>query len=190
MLSRKFAGSVISTLVLIIISALIALAEQPDQPDQPDHFVNVAGTACAVDEASYADFTVESWTTESPGDNGDVLVQYQVETADGQVSGYNDYMHGAFTASNRHKFGGTLHMTGDVKRVSLLVTALGTWGDGRAGGQMSYLELYPADCDGVTAEPVSGEPLRHQLWLPSLQRSAVIPLLLLAAPAVLFGKRK
>lgn len=188
MLTRKFSWSVIFALVLVFFSVLASLAES-SQPEQPQHFVNVSGIACTTPEGpGYVDFMVWSWAAESPkGDNPEVSVQYQIETADGYVTGYTDYMTGTFSSENHYRFGSTLHVTGDVKRVTLIVTALGEWGDGRDGGQMTYLELFPADCDGTTADPVKGEPMTNRLFLPNVQRSGMVPLLLLVAPAALFG---
>lgn len=160
--------SLIMTAALIILTALHTLAKV----ERPDHFVNLTGVACMTqDTAGYVDFTVTSWVNESPkGDNPDIGVQYQVETGDGKVSGYVDLMHGKFTTEGRYQFSSTLYLTDDVVRVTLVVTALGAWGDGRAGGQMTVAELHPQECDGVTGEPVTGEPLRNQLWLPIVAR--------------------
>lgn len=160
--------SLLMTIALVLLASFRAQAKVA----QPDHFINLTGTACATpDTAGYVDFTATSWVNESPkGDNPDIGVQYQVETGDGKVSGYVDLMHGKFTAAGRYQFSSTLYLTGDVVRVTLIATALGTWGDGRAGGQMTVVELHPQDCDGVTGEPVTGEPLSAQLWLPMVAR--------------------
>ena len=160
--------SLFMTAALLILTSLHALAKV----EQPDHFVNLIGIACTTPNgAGYVDFTATSWASESPkGDNPDIGVQYQIETGDGKVSGYTDLMHGKFTAAGRYQFSSTLYMTGDVVRVTLVVTALGTWGDGRAGGQMTVAEFHPQECDGVTGEPVTGEPLSDQLWLPMVTR--------------------
>lgn len=190
MLSHKFVWSAILALVFVLLFALSALA---DQPEQPEHSINVQASACLVSignpviPAGYVDFGVSSWANESPkGDNPDILVQYQIELQNGQVSGYRDLMHGSFTADGHYRFASTIYITGDVKRLSLIVTALGEWGDGFAGGQMTVLDLFPVDCDGTTSDPVEGEPMNNRLFLPNVQRS-MVPWLLLVAPVVLLG---
>lgn len=170
------------TLFIFAMCTLLALpiARVGAATNEPDHAINVSAVSCMVTDSAgspvsgYVDFIVASWANEpAKGENDDILVQYQIETQDGQVSAYHDYMHGKFTADGHYRFGGTLSVGGNIKRVSLIVTALATWGDGFQGGQMTYLEIHPIDCDGVTAEPITGEPMRDRLWLPIVSSSAV-----------------
>lgn len=162
-----------NAILIVVALILLSFAYAHGEVNEPDHAIGVSAISCmATDSASnpvsgYVDFIVASWASEpGKGENSDVLVQYQIETQDGYVSGYADYMHGKFTAAGHYRFGSTLSIGGNVKRVSLIVTAVATWGDGLPGGQMTYLEIHPASCDGVTAEPITGEPMRNLLWLP------------------------
>lgn len=162
---------IIASLLLTLLVGIIGALDASAATNEPQHAINVIATACKVDQSGYVDFVVSSWVNESPkGDNDDILVQYQDETEDGQVSGYTDLMHGKFTQSGNYRFSSTLYITGDIKRVSLIVTAVGAWGDGFNGGQMAYLEAFPEDCDGVTGSPVVGEPMYKALWLPLVVR--------------------
>lgn len=170
------------TVFILAMSILLALpiVRVSAATNEPDHAISVSAISCmATDGAGspvsgYVDFIVASWANEpGKGENSDILVQYQIETQDGQVSAYHDYMHGKFTAAGYYRFGSTLSISGNVKRVSLIVTAVAAWGDGIPGGQMTYLEIHPASCDGVTAEPIMGEPMRNLLWLPIVSSGVV-----------------
>ena len=166
---------------ILAMSILLALpiARASAATNEPNHAINVSAISCmATDSASnpisgYVDFIASSWAIETgKGENDDILVQYQIETQDGQVSGYRDYMHGKFTKAGHYRFNDTLYISGNVKRVSLIVTALAVWGDGFQSGQMTYLEIRPTNCDGVTAEPITGEPMHNRLWLPIVSSGA------------------
>ena len=163
---------VISAILLfVLVVGIIGALDASAATNEPQHAINVSATACKVDQSGYVDFVVSSWVNESPkGDNDDILVQYQDETEDGNVSGYTDLMHGKFTQSGNYRFASTLYITGDVKRLSLIITAVGAWGDGFNGGQIAYLEAFPEDCDGVTGSPIVGEPMYKALWLPLVVR--------------------
>jgi hypothetical protein len=168
-------NAILIVMALILLSFTYAHAEE----NEPDHAINVSAISCmATDSASnpvsgYVDFIVASWSNEpGEGENDDILVQYQIETQGGYVSGYHDYMHGKFTEAGHYRFSDTLLIGGNVKRVSLIVTAVAAWGDDFQGGQMTYLEIRPTNCDGVTAEPITGEPMHNRLWLPIVSSGA------------------
>lgn len=169
-------------LAACIVVCILALLVMPAHAatNEPNHAINVSALSCmATDGASnaisgYVDFIASSWSTEQgKGENEDILVQYQIETTDGQVSAYHDYMHGKFTEAGYYRFSDMLSIGGNVKRVSLIVTAMAAWGDGVQGGQMTYLEIHPANCDGVTMAPATGEPMHERLWLPIVSANSV-----------------
>lgn len=172
MLHQIYQDAKNATLIVVAL-ILLSFAHAHAEENEPDHAISVSAISCMATDSTgipvsgYVDFIVASWANEpGKGENSDILVQYQIEEDDGYVSGYHDYMHGKFTAAGHYRFGDTLSIGGNVKRVSLIVTAVATWGDGLPGGQMTYLEIHPASCDGVTAEPITGEPMRNRLWLP------------------------
>lgn len=140
---------------------------------ETNHLAYLSATACQVTNGNtpsgYVDFQVWSWDNDTLGGlNPDVLVQYQVELTNGQVSGYQDYMHGAFTDENLRRFNSTIYTTGDIKRLTLVVTVLGTWGNGHAGGQVTTLDTFPTNC--ATSDPDISETHRYYNFLPALYR--------------------
>lgn len=155
----------IAILITLLTATFAPSIVKADRVSSPLHWINVGATACKSPDKTEVKFSATSWTTGDDGTNNDVSFKYQVVFDDNSTSGYVQVSDAGggnfhFGEDNNYSISGTLDLSPNVKRVSLLFETEVNWNSGFSGGQLAYATIEAEVCANPTGDPETPETER------------------------------
>jgi len=133
-----------ATIITLLVVPAAVQAVEPSTNQESQHTIILEAQACIKDGLTTVAYKATSWAQSTAGENPAIEITYQHQ-AGNQVSGYEWTATAPFQKPS-YGFDGNFQINAAATRVTVIATAKGKWGDGRSGGQMTDVTLYPATC--------------------------------------------